>query len=126
MKTKIALILCILISGNIFAQKNWDNYNFEKENKRKVTVKSSSAKSLKTNKSLIARYEIGQAIFMKGTQRSSRSSDLFSKISLGGLNNENYQKMVDELYLEFEKELTNIGLKLKCFSFCLRRLTRIE
>lgn len=111
-KIKIVLVLCVFTLGNIFAQKNWDNYNFEKENKRKVTVKGASAKSLKANKSLIARYEIGQAIFMKGTQRSSRSSDMFSKISLGGLNNENYQKMVNELHQEFEKELTNIGLKL--------------
>ena len=111
MKTKIVL-LCMFISGTIFAQKNWDTYNFEKEHKRKVTVKGASAKSLKANKTFIARYEIGQAIFMKGTQRSSNSSDMFSKISLGGLNNDGYQKMVNELHQEFEKELTNIGLKL--------------
>lgn len=103
--------LALLISLSLFSQKNWSKYDYSKEQKAKFSIKGSSAKSLKNNKTFIAGYTISQATTMKGSQRGATKS-VFSEVSLGGLSNEQYQQMVDDLYNKFIEELNNSGLQI--------------
>jgi hypothetical protein len=111
MKTKLILLSLIFISGSIFAQTDWSNYNYEKEHKRKVSINGGGAKSLKNNKTFINGYAIHQATYMKGSE-SSATKAVYSKAGLGGLDNQSYQKMVDELYGELVNGLKDAGLMI--------------
>lgn len=112
MKTKnFITALALLISFSVYSQKNWSKYDYGKEHKAKFSIGGASAKSLKNNKTFIAGYTISQATTMKGSERSATKS-VFSEVSLGGLNNEEYQQMVDELYKKFVDELNNAGLQI--------------
>lgn len=111
MRTILILLSLIFISGTIFAQSDWANYNFEKENKRNVSINGGGAKALKNNKTFINLYAIHQATYMKGSE-SSATKAVYSKAGLGGLDNPSYQKMVDELYAELVEGLTDAGLDI--------------
>lgn len=111
MKTRLILLLLIFISGSILAQTNWSKYNFEKENKRKVSINGGGANALKNNKTFINGYAVHQATYMKGSE-SSATKSVYSKAGLGGLDIPSYQKMVDELYVELDNGLQKAKLNV--------------
>jgi len=111
MKTTLLILVSILITGSLIAQKNWDNVDYAKDYKRKVNISGSSAKSLKQNRTFIAGYTISQATYMKGSNTTA-TSGIHAKAGLGGLDNESYLLMVEELYREFVMELEAAGLEI--------------
>ncbi|MBU2651347.1 MAG: hypothetical protein KKA81_10460 [Bacteroidetes bacterium] len=111
MKTRIILLLSLFIAGTLMGQQNWNKVDFEKEYKRKVKIGGAAAKSLKNNKTFISNYAVSQATTMTGSNTSSTKA-VYSEVSLGGLTNESYLQMTNELYEEFVKELTAAGLQI--------------
>jgi hypothetical protein len=111
MKTTILLFASILVSGFVFGQKDWSNVDFADEYKLKVKIGGKSAKMLKNNKTFVNEYTISQATTMKGNERSA-TKGVFSEVALSGIDNEAYQKMVDELYKDLVKELESAGLQV--------------
>ena len=111
MKTTILLFAGILISGFAIGQKDWSNVDFADEYKLKVKIRNKSAKMLKNNKTFVNEYTVSQATTMKGNERSA-TKGVFSEVAFSGIDNEAYQQMVDELYLNLVKELENAGLQI--------------
>lgn len=111
MRVRILILVSILITGNLFAQTNWNKVDYAKDYKRKVNISGSSVKSLKKNKTFIAGYTISQATYMKGSNTTA-TTGVHAKVGLGGLDNESYLQMVDELYLELIEELEAAGLQM--------------
>jgi len=110
MKTTLLLVI-VLISGTLFAQTNWNKVDYANDYKRKVNISGGSVKSLKKNKTFVAGYTVSQATFMKGSNTTA-TSGVHSKAGLGGLDNESYLLMVEELYKEFVQELEAAGLQI--------------
>ncbi len=110
MKTNLILIIALLTSNCIIAQKDWSNVDFSSEYKRKVKIGGATGKSLKQNKTFVAGYTISQATTMKGSETSAKKA-VFSEVSLGGLKDDDFQLMVDELYKAFMQELADAGLQ---------------
>lgn len=111
MKTKVLFLLLLFLSGFVFAQKDWSKVDFSKEYKGKFKIGGASAKSLKNNKTFVNSYTVSQATTMKGSEKSATKA-IFSEVSLGGVSNESYQEMVDELYQVFVDELNAAGLQV--------------
>lgn len=98
------------MAAALFAQKDWSTVDFTKEYKGKVKMNKASAESLKNNKTFVNGYTISQATVMKGSEKSATNA-VYSEVSLGGLNNDDFQQMVDELYKEFMQKLADAGMK---------------
>jgi hypothetical protein len=111
MKATILVFLTLFFSGNLLAQTDWTKVDFAKKYKGTFKIGGASAKSLKNNKTFINSYTISQATTMKGSEKSATKA-VFSEVSLGGLDNESYQQMVNELYKNLVEELKTAGLKV--------------
>jgi len=62
MKTTV-LLFTILLTGTLFAQKDWSKVDYAKDYKRKVNISGGSIKSLKKNKTFIAGYTVSSNIY---------------------------------------------------------------
>ncbi|RLD26794.1 MAG: hypothetical protein DRI54_02185 [Bacteroidetes bacterium] len=112
MKTFVkTLIITVLIINHAQAQNDWSTVDFSKEYKGTFKIGGGSVKALKNNKTFVSGYTIGQAITMKGSNTSS-TSGVHSEVSLGGIETEAFQQMVNELYNSLLQELTDAGLQL--------------
>lgn len=110
MKTRILMLGCLLTAGTLFAQKDWSKVDFTEEYKGKVKMNKASVQSLQDNKTFVNGYAISQATVMKGSEKSATKA-VFSEVALAGINNEDFQQMVDELYKEFIQDLADAGMK---------------
>lgn len=104
------LTLGILLGVQSWAQTDWSKVDFTKDYKGHFKIGGASAKSLKKNKTFVAGYTLHQATVMKGSQ-SSATKSVFSEVSLGGLSNDAYQQMVDNLYKQLMQDLDAAGLQ---------------
>ena len=111
MKTTVLLFLSLFFTGILFAQADWSKVDFSKEYKGNFKISGASGKSLKNNKTFVNGYTISQATTMKGSEKTATRA-VFSEVSLGGLENTQYQHMVDELYRSFVDELKAAGLQV--------------
>lgn len=111
---RITLMLMILILTTIsysYAQDNWSNVNFADQYKRKVKIKGKSAKVLKNNPTFINAYSINQATLMKGSKKTAKTA-IHSEVSISGIDNTSYQKMVNDLYKNLVEQLAGIGMNI--------------
>lgn len=108
--TILTMGLLMAIQPFAQAQTDWSSVDFTKEYKGNFKIGGASAKSLKNNKTFVAGYNVHQATVMKGSE-SSATKSVFSEVSLGGLSNETYQQMVDNLYKQLMQELDAAGLQ---------------
>lgn len=111
MKKVIIALSVLLITGFTFGQNDWSKVDFTKDYKGKVKLGGAAIKSLKNNKTFVNAYMVRQATLMKGSQKSA-TKGVFSEVSLAGIDNEQYQEMVNELYKTFVNELTSLGLNI--------------
>lgn len=111
MKKNILILVALFTCLSVSAQKDWSKVDFGSAYKAKYKIGGAAAKSLKANKTFINGYTVSQATTMKGSKKSA-SKAIYSEASIGGLNDADFQKMVDELYAEFVKELTAAGLTI--------------
>ncbi|MFZ6051403.1 hypothetical protein [Halocola ammonii] len=93
------------------SQTDWETVDLSEELKGKFKIKNSSAKSLKKNKTFVNDYTISQATKMKGSESTAETA-VFSEVTLGGLENEPYQEMVNEMYQHLITELEQAGLEI--------------
>lgn len=92
------------------AQTDWSSVDFTKDYKGNFKIGGASVKSLKNNKTFVTGYNVHQATVMKGSE-SSATKSVYSEVTLGGISNDVYQQMVDNLYNNLMKELANAGLQ---------------
>jgi hypothetical protein len=110
MKATLLLFVSVLIATTLFGQKDWGKVDFAKEYKQKVKINGASAKAIQNSKTFVNGYTISQATTMKGSEKTATDA-VYSEVSLGGLNDDDYQQMVNELYLEFMQLLEDAGLQ---------------
>jgi len=119
MRTKkflLAVLLLGLISPITFAKdkkeerKNWENVDFVNDYKIKFKLASAS-KSLKETSVFITDYSVNNALRMKGSESNSKGT-VHSDVFFGGIPQDKFQAMVEELYQHFQTELTKAGIKL--------------
>jgi hypothetical protein len=101
----------VILSNPTFTQVDWSQVDFKEAYNRKFKLSGGAVKSLKENPTFVNGYKVGQATLMTGSNTSAKSA-VSSEISLGGMDNEKYQEMVNELYSDFERELKQLGLNL--------------
>lgn len=111
MKYFFSSLLATLFIFNAGAQKDWATVDIENDYKRKVSISGAAAKSLKNNPTFVSFYAVSQATTMTGSN-SSATKAVYSEISIGGLENNQYQAMVDELYDELIADLGEAGLNI--------------
>lgn len=111
MKTSALIFLSFIITLGVYAQKDWSKVDFADEYKRKVKIKGGAAKSLKKNKTFVTYYSVSQATAQKGSEKTADNA-IFMEVSLAGLNNNDYQQMVNELHEQLISELKEAGLKV--------------
>lgn len=111
MKKGITLIISILLSVAVFAQKDFSSVNFGDEYKVKTKISGGFAKSLKSSPSFISNYQLHQATVMKGSE-STATTAVFAEIKLNGITQESYQKLADEMYQELVSEFKNAGINI--------------
>lgn len=109
------LIIALLIRFQSQAQKDWSKVDFKEAYKATYKIGGKTSKSLNNNKTFIPEYAISQAMLMKGSQSSSalqsgNPKTVYSRATLTGINQDEYQQMVDNLYKELMESLANSGL----------------
>lgn len=116
--TKILFLalVCLTITQTIQAQKEknvektkWENVDFFDKYKGKIKVPGSAKKNLSGNPSFIRDYAIGNAMVMKDSEKNAKGS-VFAEVLFGGIPQEPFQNMVEELYQQFSDELSDAGL----------------
>ncbi len=110
MKTLVLILIFSIGTNHIFSQTDWSNINFSEQYKASGKVSKKNIKSLKSGDVFVNKYVIGQATIMKGSEASS-TKYIYAQASLTGLNQNDYQQMVDDLYQEFLQELHKYGVK---------------
>jgi len=110
MKVRILVLVSLLMTGTLFAQQDWSKVDFTKEYKGKVKMNKASVQSLQENKTFVNGYTISQATVMKGSEQSATKA-VYSEVALAGINNDDFQQMVDDLYKEFMLDLADAGMK---------------
>jgi hypothetical protein len=113
----IVLSIVTLLTLQLSAQEDWSSIDFTKKYKAKNNIKKKLKKSLHEGKPFINKYMISQATVMRGSQKSSALQSgspktIYTTVSLTGLKKNDYQKMVDDLYLEFKNGLEASGIEL--------------
>jgi len=121
MRTKtilIGAILTLAIGTSALAKKEkkvektkWENVDFFDKYKGKIKVTGGAKKNLARNPSFIRDYTIGNALVMKGSESNSKGS-VFSEVFFGGIPQEPFQKMVEELYQQFTEGMSTAGLTI--------------
>jgi hypothetical protein len=111
MKTNISILLfvCLFIS-TAFSQTNWQTFDYTKEYKGTFKMPKASVKSLKANPTFINSYTIVQATNMNGSNTSGGAS-VHSGVSLTGVNQTDYQTLLNEMYLDLMNKLNAEGMK---------------
>lgn len=112
MKTLQYVLILILLIGTSqsYSQTDWSTVDFSEQYKASGKVSKKNTKSLQSGNVFVNKYIIGQATIMQGSESSSTKS-VHSQASLTGLNQNDYQQMVDDLYQEFLQELHKYGIK---------------
>lgn len=107
-KITLLLMLCLILNY-LQAQKNNES-NFSEQYKLEVKIPKASQKMLKQNPTFVNSYSVSQAITMSGSQKTATKS-VFSEVSISGLENEPFQKTVNELYQQLIELLNKNGIK---------------
>ena len=115
--TTILVAMALLMALPSQAQKDWSKVDFAKEYDATFKINGKTSKSLKANKTFVRSYAISQASLMKGSQttsalQSGNRGTVYSRATIVGVNQDDYQQMVDELYQELMDELSAAGLKM--------------
>jgi len=112
------VIFTIVFASTAFAKKEktvektkWENVDFFDKYKGKIKVTGSAKKALTKNPVFIRDYTIGNAMSMKGSESNAKGT-VHSEVFFGGIPKEPFQKMVEELYTQFETEISNAGLNV--------------
>ncbi|WP_439473971.1 hypothetical protein [Algoriphagus formosus] len=111
MKRTLLTMLSLCIALLSFGQTDWSKVDFTSEYKGKVKIGGAASKALKENKTFVNAFTVSQATLMKGSETTA-TKGVFSEVSLAGIDNDLYQKMVDELYQSFIQELEEAGLDI--------------
>ncbi len=115
-KFLLAVLLLGLLSPMTFAKDkkgekvNWESVDFINDYKVKFKLASAS-KSLKETSVFINNYSINNALRMKGSESNSKGT-VHSEVFFGGIPQDKFQAMVEELYQHFQAELTKAGIQL--------------
>lgn len=91
-------------------RKNWENVDFVSDYKVKFKLASAS-KSLKETSLFVTNYSVNNALRMKGSESNSKGT-VHSEVFFGGIPQDKFQVMVNELYQHFQDELTKAGIKV--------------
>ena len=91
-------------------RKNWENVDFVSDYKVKFKLASAS-KSLKETSLFVTNYSVNNALRMKGSESNSKGT-VHSEVCFGGIPQDKFQAMVNELYQQFQDELTKAGIKV--------------
>ncbi len=116
------LLLAVLFIGSLipasFAKgdkKNektdWSKVDFIKDYKVKFKIPGAAKKSLNSNPTFITDYSINNALRMKGSESNAKGT-VHSEVFFAGIPQDKFQAMVDELYQDFQNELTKAGITL--------------
>ncbi len=117
MKQFTILTAILILSFQSYAQKDWSKVDFSDEYKATYKIGGKTSKALHNNKTFIIGYTIGQATLMKGSQSSSSLQSgspktVYSRATIIGINQDDYQQMVDDLYKELMDGLAGAGLTM--------------
>jgi len=110
MKSLLSLLLLLVFYSGI-AQQDWNTIDFVDEYKMKYKIPGSAAKSLKKNPTFVSAYLVKQATVMTGSNTTA-TDGVYSEVSIAGIDQERYQKMVNELHDHFLDQLKNSGLNI--------------
>ncbi len=116
MKFLLAVLLLGIFSPITFAKDkkgekvNWENVDFVNDYKIKFKLASAS-KSLKETSVFITDYSVNNALRMKGSESNAKGT-VHSEVFFGGIPQNKFQAMVEELYQHFQAELTKAGIQL--------------
>lgn len=91
--------------------KDWSKVDFFDAYKVKTKFGKPASKSLTKNPTFINDYSIKNALKMKGMESNSNGT-VHSAVTFAGIPRDKFQAMVDELYQQFQDELTSAGLHL--------------
>ena len=91
-------------------KKVWENVDFVSDYKVKFKLASAS-KSLKETSLFVTNYSVNNALRMKGSESNSKGT-VHSEVFFGGIPQDKFQVMVNELYQHFQDELTKAGIKV--------------
>ena len=91
--------------------KDWSKVDFFDTYKVKTKFGKPASKSLAKNLTFINDYSIKNALKMKGMESNSNGT-VHSAVTFAGIPRDKFQAMVDELYQQFQDELTKVGLHL--------------
>lgn len=121
MKIKTLLLLAIftvaLLPTSMAKEKKtvektkWETVDFMDKYKGKIKVSGGAKKNLEQNQSFIRDYAIGNALVMKGSESNAKGS-VFSEVFFGGIPQEPFQLMVEELYQQFTEGISGAGLTI--------------
>lgn len=111
MKTISLLFVSLLITTAINAQTDWSKVDFADKYDLNIKIKGKSAKALQNDKTFIADYVVSQATTMKGSEKTATNA-VYSEVDLVGIDQIEYQKMVDKTYQQLNDLLKGIGLNL--------------
>ena len=110
MKTHFSILLFIsFFSSNLFAQTDWQNFDYTKEYKGTFKLPKASVKSLKANPTFVNSYSIIQATAMKG-DNTQGSNSVHSEVSLTGVDKQAYQQLVNDMLQDVVTKLNQEGL----------------
>lgn len=90
---------------------DWSKVNFIDEYKVKFKIPGAMSKSLKSNPTFITDYTINNALRMKGSESNAKGT-VHSEVHFGGIPQDKFQKMVQDLYAHFQEQLLNAGITL--------------
>ena len=90
---------------------DWSKVDFVKEYKMKIKLPGAAKKSLKSNPTFISDYSINNALRMKGSESNAKGT-VHSEVFFGGISQDKFQAMVEELYQHFQNELSRSGIIL--------------
>ena len=111
MKTNFSILLfvCLFVS-TAFSQANWQAVDYTKEYKGTFKIPKASVKSLKANPIFVNSYSIVQTTSMSGSNKKGGGA-VHSGVSLTGVNQADYQTLLNEMYLDLMNKLNAEGMK---------------
>jgi hypothetical protein len=117
-KILFTTMFCLILIQNIQAKKDeksentkWDNVDFIDKYKGKIKVSGAAKKALSKNPVFVRDYTISNAMAMKGSESNAKGT-VHSEVFFGGIPKDSFQKMVEELYAQFETEISGAGLNV--------------
>lgn len=116
MKILTMVLLVAFITPSAFAKKkpekkDWSKVDFVKEYKMKIKLPGAAKKSLATNPTFITDFSINNALRMKRSESNAKGT-VHSEVFFGGIPQDKFQAMVEELHQDFQSKLKDAGITL--------------